>query len=328
MSRFLRTMLLRLGVVLVVAVAALPEAVTAQQPAWRLETFEDKDVLSAYLFSSGDNGFSLSCATLKPGPRARLLIDHENTVFTQPDVLQFEFDANHFSAPTNRLTRNDVLFVTGSGSFRLPEIVWDEYTTVWGMRIQATGAMFDAIATGPTLNIRSDTSNVTLSTAGFAVAYSGLLNACRNRFAAVGKPWKTGGVAQAALSMRQAAETSVAQGCNGPSTYEPGAFLSGNIDGDGVEDVVLDWRKINCTEQRVNPFCGASMCSADVYLSASFPRTNVAEMLLALGVRLQPLDNGNNAVAVGGSLVDCQSIGTTACEFLFYWNGSDLVNLP
>jgi hypothetical protein len=128
--------------------------------------------------------------------------------------------------------------------------------------------------------------------------------------------------------MRQAAEADVAKGCNGPSTYEPDAFLSAEIDGDGVPDVVLDWRKIKCSGTFSQPFCGASMCSADVYLSASYLRTNSPKQFLAAGVRLQSLSNGNMAVGVGGSLADCYGIGADNCEFLYYWNGADLVDLP
>ena len=128
--------------------------------------------------------------------------------------------------------------------------------------------------------------------------------------------------------MRQIAESNIWKGCGGAAHIEPDAFLTGDIDGDGVPDVVLDWRSVQCQGSMRYPFCGASTCTADVYLSSAYHRTGYPEALLALGVRLQPLSNGAMAVAVGGTLSDCYAVGKDSCEFLFYWNGYDLVKLP
>ena len=105
-------------------------------------------------------------------------------------------------------------------------------------------------------------------------------------------------------------------------------MLAGNIDGDGAEDIVLNWDEIDCLAGPARPFCGASACAADVFLSMQFPRTRKPETLLAQGVSLQPLSNGNDGVQVGGTLNACLKRGFEACEFLYYWDGYGLRELP
>jgi len=284
--------------------------------------------------TSGRAGFSLACATRKANAPAVLSTYYEGTPFTRPDEVQLAFTGNEIGAPTGLDRRRDVMLVIGANAYRLPEITWDDLSYEWSTRVQATGGMFEAIAAAPSFEIRSDAGVVQVGTSGFSTAYSSLLGICRSQFAAAFKPWKPAPAIAARpqparpQSMRQAAEASVGRGCNGPSTYEPDAFLSGDIDGDGVEDVVLHWGAITCSGALPRPFCGASQCTSEVFLSQLFPTRQRPEEMLGLGVRLQPLSNGNMAVAVGGSLSSCNAAGLQSCEFLYYWNGSDFVNLP
>ena len=128
--------------------------------------------------------------------------------------------------------------------------------------------------------------------------------------------------------MRQIANSAIWQGCGGGAQIEPDAFLTGDIDGDGLPDVVLDWGAVQCYGPMSRPFCGASRCSADVFLSSAYHRKRSPETLLGQGVWLQPLSNGNIGVSVGGALNECYATGNQSCTFLYYWNGFDLVNLP
>lgn len=71
--------------------------------------------------------------------------------------------------------------------------------------------------------------------------------------------------------------------------------------------------------------CGASMCSVDVFLSSTFPRTGEPEMLMGLSSAISPLPNGNEAVATSGSLAACG--GMEACTFILYRDGTSLREL-
>jgi hypothetical protein len=328
----------RLKLVLTVTLTLLLLPMMANAQDWKFENRNDGVAFNTYLYHQGGEGFSLGCSGRNHSVPGLLPMYYEGTTWTRPDEIHLSFSGRSVGRYTSQVSRNDVLLVIGAGAYRLPRIAWDDYTSDWSLILQARGPMFDAISAVRSFEIRSDAGTVILGTSGFASGYANLINTCRRQFAAARQPWRSGPMVVAAqvapaapvapVTMRQAAEADVAKGCNGPSTYEPDAFLSAEIDGDGVADVVLDWRKIKCSGTFSQPFCGASMCSADVYLSGSYARTNAPKQLLAAGVRLQSLSNGNMAVGVGGSLADCYGIGADNCEFLYYWNGADLVGLP
>lgn len=128
--------------------------------------------------------------------------------------------------------------------------------------------------------------------------------------------------------MRDAAESFIALGCNGTARREEGYLLPGDIDGDGQEDIVLNWDSVTCMTTIPKPFCGAAMCSAQVFISSLFPRTGQPEELLAIGVRVAELNNGLDGLITGGSLGNCEQERRDPCEYLYYWNGVALVPAP
>jgi hypothetical protein len=210
---------------------------------------------------------------------------------------------------------------------------WNELFDQWEVDLSADDPVFAAIAGVSRFELRSNTSSHTVNSADFAVAYTNLTDHCRSMFAAINTPWAGDAPAAPAPqpapanAMRQIAESAVWQGCGGGAQIDPDAFLTGEIDGDGLPDVVLDWGAVQCYGAMARPFCGASRCSADVFLSSAYHRKGMPETLLGQGVWLQPLNNGNMGVSVGGALSECYAIGKQSCNFLYYWNGFDLVNL-
>lgn len=303
--------------------------VSAQAQSWRFEREVNQYLFSASIQSTDGSGFSLTCGEQMIRPPGNIPTFYEGWTITRPNALRLVLSEGQIGPSPNQNGRNDVLIAIGPDAYRLPNVIWDDLYGDWSVDIQATGPMFDAIMTAPSFDIHSDAGVLTVPGNGFAAAYTNLLNNCRSLFGAIGKPWLPGPPAPppAPVTMRQAAEAAVVKGCNGASTFEPGAFLSGDIDGDGVPDVVLDWGSIACAQPPARPYCGASRCSAFVFLSQRFPLRPKPIDILGLGVRLQPLSNGNMAVASGGSLMECRSVGLDGCEFLFYWNGADLVPL-
>ena len=320
-----------LGRVLIqtLAILVLPLAVPAQTLAqnWQFQQRNDGVAFDAYIYPRDRTGFSLSCAARNPSVPGLLPVYYEGTKWTRPDELHLAFSAGAIGSQANNDTREDVLLVIGANAFRLPGIRYDEYASGWNTTLQAPGPMFDAIAAAQSFEIRSYAGTLVVDASGFAAGYANLVNTCRRQFSSLRRPWRAA-PAPPPITMRKAAETAVAKGCNGASSYQPDAFLSGDIDGDGVEDVVLDWGGIVCSAGLRRPFCGAAQCSAEVFLSQLYPRRQTSEELLGIGVRLQPLNNGAMAVAVGGSFASCSAAGLQSCEYIYYWNGSDLVNLP
>ena len=62
----------------------------------------------------------------------------------------------------------------------------------------------------------------------------------------------------------------IAEACGGGYRLADGAELTGDLDGDGREDVVLDWAGVTCDDRskgRGAGFCGAALCRIEVLLT-------------------------------------------------------------
>ncbi len=325
MNRLLKPLILS-----VIAISALfSRPATGQAQAWRFEREINRFLFSASIRSSDGSGFSLTCGERLIHVPGYIPMYYEGWDITRPNTLRLVLNERQIGPSQNWNGRDDVLIAIGANAYRLPNVTWNDLNGTWSADIQATGPMFDAIMAARSFEIHSDAGVLAVPGGGFATAYTNLLNNCRSLFAANGKPWRPAPPAPppAPVSMRQAAETTVGKACGGASTYRDGGFLSGNIDGDNLPDVVVDWGRIECAGPDPRPACGASRCSVYVFLSRSFPLRRRHEELLGLGARFQQLSNGTDAVAIGGALMECRSVGLESCEFLYYWNGSDLVPL-
>lgn len=305
-----------------VALAIAPSAAGAQD--WQMQTYDDGSFFAAAISPSG-NGFSLLCGERSPQGLSAAQTGNMEPDITPPDSLRLSFSLDDFRlANPNITTRQDLIVAANGQGYRLPPLSQNELVWTWESDLRATDPVFAAIAAAPAIDVYSDVGVMRVSTDGFAAAYAQLLAHCQAMFSAIGKPWSS----VPPPTMRQMAEAALRSGCGGAADTEPGTFLEGEIDGDGVPDVVLDWAGATCRTGTPRPFCGASMCSASAFLSSRAPgASREGDEFLALGVRLQPLSNGNMAIAVGGSLSTCSQYGKTSCEFLYYWNGSTLAQL-
>lgn len=306
----------------------------AQAQEWKLHEFDDGSFFVASITPQQGSGIGFLCGERSPRGLSPQQTGNMEPDITPPGVLRLNLSAAQIGEPKgDERGRQDVMFVAGGQGWRLPSVGWNELFNTWEADLAANDAMFAALAGGGPIELHSRAGRLALPHTGFAAALGQLREHCAGMFASIAKPWPGASPAAAAAprsaadgAMVQAAHAAIRRGCNGPAQSEPNYLLRGNIDGDGQEDVVLVWRRVTCQTGHRRPYCGASMCSADVFLSAKFPRTGQPENLLALGVNLQPLTNGAMAVSVGGSLASCQGLGA-GCEFLFWWNGLDLVKL-
>ncbi len=318
------------SVIGVCALALLPMAGAAQD--WSMSQFDDGSYFSATLAPVDGPGPALVCGERSPQGVPPAVTGNTEPDITPPGAFRVYISDRAIGAPgPHRQSRDDVLLVAGDTGFRLRGLRWNELFSTWEIDLPAADPAFAAIAGQSRFELRSDRGSDEISAIGFGEGLAQLEGYCSTMFAAIGQPWPRSGAAGQsgqAGAMRRAAEAGIRRGCNGPATWTPKAMIAANIDGDGAEDIVLDWREVRCTGGPPRPFCGAQLCSAEVYLSAQYPRRAKPEGLLALGVRIQPLDNGNDAVALGGSMASCRTaFGTGDCEFLWYWTGSGLARL-
>ncbi|MEO0388745.1 MAG: hypothetical protein AAF281_14680, partial [Pseudomonadota bacterium] len=121
-----------------------------------------------------------------------------------------------------------------------------------------------------------------------------------------------------------AVDAQIQRGCSGPGDRRAGWLAAGDLDRDGVLDPVLDWAAIRCLAPPARPFCGASHCSVDLFLSRSVRAGRAPETILAIGVDLVPAPGGADLMA-GVGIGECQSarLGPD-CRMRWRWNGFEM----
>jgi hypothetical protein len=293
--------------------------------AWDLRKFDDGSFFAGTL--TNGQGMNLSCGERSPRGVDPMVTGNVEPLLTQPQSYVFDFDPKLIGdPPMTPGGRNDVMFVAGTKGYVLSQVYRDELFGTWRVHLTQDDRAFEGLRGQRVLDIRWNGGQAQLSAQGFDVGFAALEDYCSTMFAAIGKSWAIApDLSAKGNPMRSAAEQAIRTGCNGPATFETDYLLLGDIDGDGAEDVVIDWDAVRCLGSNPRPFCGASMCSADVFLSSVFPAKRKSEGLLAFGVGLVDLSNGAKGVKVGGPLAACQSVDD--CTFTYYWNGLELVEL-
>lgn len=317
--------MLRVIASLFALVLAVPAV--ARTSEWQFQSFDDGSFFTGSITPSNDRDLMLLCGERSPQGLTALQTGNMEPDITPRDSLRLymsdELIGSHDGVTQKR---QDVLLVVGATGYRLPVINWNELFSTWEVDLPVADPVFSAVAEQADFEVRSNAGTRVITSNGFRRAHAVLTEHCQSMFTAIGLPWST--VAPASVpkvSMRQIAETAIKSGCGGPATQGPKTFLSGEIDGDGTEDVVVFWDEITCSGGYPRPFCGASMCSAQIFVSSRHARGERPEDLLAQAVWLQPLSNGNMGVVTVGSLAACQNRPT--CEFIWYWDGREIVQL-
>ncbi|MEQ3708364.1 MAG: hypothetical protein ABNH38_07755 [Tateyamaria sp.] len=312
---------------------------------WVARTADDGALFYGLAVAEG-TGFAVRCnGPSRQGLPAVSVGAHEEAR-TDPFHLIYSLRPPLMAAPATGYQRSDVVIWSGGTGYRLPPTIWNELDGEWQVQVGMTDALSLSLMTsadvvvgpeaGPHTRVTTDQMNQSVAEAmAFCVAEyrrAGLpVPAPLDQF------WPQANNSLLADDtaptipdgMVDYARAHIRDGCSGPAQIEDSAILLGEIDGDGQEDAVVNWGRITCAQGVPRPFCGASMCSADVYLSSAYARIGGPLNLLALGVQLQPLTNGLQGVSLGGSLSMCDAAGQTggACNFIWYWNGVELVQL-
>ncbi len=292
-----------------------------------------------YLFGfANDPGGSLSIGCTAPSPQGRPAIEtgsHESHN-TDPYGLFVTFQDNLFDWQPPYTQSGAVLFV-GQTGYRLPVFSLDELrgTAVYlSMADPMISALFEAdrlvLDTG-----QGKAFQYVIE--GLPEALDTTLRYCTDRWQAMGQPlpaalgrFATSGDTGEWLNNDTATSPNlpaIAQGhinrmCSGSGVAGQNGLSFGDIDGDGADDVLVDWSDTTCAGNDHRPFCGASLCSGDVLLSRNNYVLREGDVMLGMSHTMVQLDNGNMGVSSSGNLSMCQS--QDPCGFISYWTGTSM----
>lgn len=106
--------------------------------------------------------------------------------------------------------------------------------------------------------------------------------------------------------------------CGASASLEKGFITRKDVNGDGIEDFILDYGHFVCDGSRT--FCGSGGCTTAVYASSNGQFVKVLDDLLR-DLRFATI-KGRPAVLIGLHGSACGKAGSAACGETLYWNGS------
>ena len=112
--------------------------------------------------------------------------------------------------------------------------------------------------------------------------------------------------------------------CGGSESSNPDFIVRKDINGDGVEDYILNYGSLECHDMR-SFFCGSGGCLTQIF--ASLPKGSHASILNDV---LRGVDFGKNGnfftmtLTLHGSA--CGKIGAQSCRKVLFWNGQNFVS--
>jgi len=302
---------------------------------WQATTRDDGALFYGDVASEG-RFLNLRCVGLSRGGRNPVELEVHEVGTTPIYGLRLEIETPVLAFVDENAQRTDVaIWIDGTG-YQLPTVYWNILDGNWNTNLQLSDPLIAAMRGGRDLIFGPVAGpQYRFSTAGLGTALDAVTRYCVSEYQRLGHPVPAAlsayaASAQVGTSLEAAIGADIAKACPTGATTAPGHILSGQIDHDDQPDFVLDWGAVTCNAPPARPFCGASMCGADVYLSSRYPAQGQADVLLALGVRLIPLSNGFQGIELGGSLSTCNSAGkgSSGCVFVWYWSGTDLARLP
>ena len=316
-------------------IAFLSVLATTAAADWKGRAIDD----GAYFYgvaTSVEAGMGVRCIGRSAGGKNPVEVEAHETSPTTSYSMRFEIDPRILPVGTTD-RRSDLLAWSDAGGVRLPQAFFNAMWDVWEFELPMTDPFVVSLFSTSRLVFGPEAGpHYDLTVAGLAPALTIAFQHCIANYQRMGLPVPetlsafaptvqppTPAARPDSAAMAGQANLYMERSCGGVARPEPGYLLTAQIDDDGQMDAVLDWSKITCANGG-RPFCGASMCSADVFLSRLYPAKAQPEALLAVGVSIEPLSNGLSSVVLGGSLSSCSQFGLSACQGLWYWTGSDL----
>lgn len=341
-------------------VAVLPGAASAQD-AWTYGSFDNGAWFEAWV-TSPDAGVSLNCGGNSPGGQPLPQTDEPMVTANYAMNLTIALPGLRPTTVTGA-PRGDLVVAGDTGAaFVLPLAHWDELNgTGWIQSVRYGDPLLELMRGAGALAFDAGGQrHATYGTAGLAPALDSAMAFCDARWAATGVPIPATAVAsvqglrtrgidvaptkaatlppppsapEPAPPMATASDTllarvhaHVAKNCGRlPAGLTANAVRAANIDGDGNTDYVLAWDDVDCGAGSggSRPFCGASQCLVEVFLSSSWARGEGPEAMYAAAVDVVAGANGLDLVQTAGRLAVCNAPEAPPdCRFYWGWTVS------
>ncbi|MEM0948699.1 MAG: hypothetical protein AAGK37_14965 [Pseudomonadota bacterium] len=327
-------------------------ATTVGAQNWTYSSFDNGAWFEAHV-TAPDRRVALHCGGRSP--EGNPLPQTDEPLMTPDYTFVLTLAHPELGLPGNATQRGDLVVASGTQGFRLPNAVYDELNASgWLQMLRFGDALIGELRETSAIAIDAAGGRVaTYAATGLRQSLDQAVAFCDARWAALGvQPpsdaqgvvglvrSRQGGVDPTSQSdsaspsaapspnsaVRARAEAGVRRGCGGSYSANADAFLVGDVDGDGVEDIAVKWDAVTCQGNLPRPFCGASQCAVDMVLSSRVLGEGQGT-LYAQAAELVPLSNGNMGLKLAGSLGMCRELGRTSCSAIWYWDGNKLAQL-
>lgn len=297
---------------------------------------------------------SLAFACNAPSPQNRPLheTDDHETNRSAPFAIFVEVSFRLIDNQGINDTLTEATLIVDGAGYRLPPVVWSDFFGTWQVELQMDDPMFDALREATDLVFDAGRGTAwQYPLDGLSRGIDAAMQPCVDAWAVAGNTipvtlsrfWREG--AEDALSPAQALaalasaggntpappsapvsgqrpqtiEMAAAEGCSGGAvTIDPASVQTADLDGDGVDDYLLNHNGVRC-DGRMSGYCGAANCSIDVFLSTQGYAHRPD--FLGMGVGTAPLPDGRIGLQISGTYSMCGETGL--CPGPLVWNGTE-----
>lgn len=318
----------RLMFLVLTLVSALSKPSRATAQSWQFDAFDNGAWFEAWV-TAGAGLPSFVCGGASPTGLA--LPQSDEPIFTQVGALDLWMPDN---APMLQQTdpppRGDLRLVVDTQAFALPNASYD-LLNFYGW-VQSIGVRDAAITTlagsrAWAIDGRHGRWGPFAST-GLGPALTSMVSYCEAR-------WNGAPTAVAPQSnnvpaiLDAAVQKAVADTCPMGGTLAPNAPVRTDLDGDGINDLILDMREVTCVGATYALHCGAAMCQISVFLSSVYPRRGQSDDFLGIGVSLVRGTDGQVWIGTGDRAAACPYLyDPVTCTAYWRFDGTRISAVP
>lgn len=283
--------------------------------------------------------FLMGCANRAQQGLGLMETGSHETTLSAPGTLFVNFGMDLVGIPPNDWRRSDVVIWADGTGYRLPQVRWNELNANgWEGAIGIADPLVLSLLNASAIVIGAEAGpHYQLDATDMGPRLADTLRFCLSEYQRMGQsvpPALAPLMASApAAPVPQAGTFEIppqvvasvtAQACNGGSvSVSPSAYQAGDLDGDTLPDVVVNYGDVTCPNERFNPNCGAANCSHEVYVSTR-GYLRPFEML-GTGLTIVPHRAGGLALQLNGTFSIC---GEGACATPWRWTGTTFEQIP
>lgn len=239
--------------------------------------------------------------------------EYTEPTLTERDIINFALDPAPWGWPAAE-SLADIAIVIDGQSYSLPPLPFSDFDGAYAAGVDINDPIFAALRAGSSAAITQNGATIqSFGLRGSSAAIRTMAQACVAGWA--NQPREP--VVWSSATVREVAEDF----CNGPAKVDFDWVTIQDLDGDGLQDLLLDIGAVECTEEefpmsRGAGMCGASHCSQFVYLSMA--TTSEPEEFLSIGSRTFTDAEGRTIIAGSAGLGECQPVDPeNGCEYRF-----------